>query len=91
MDANDDLILVLDIDTELKLEDDQLDDITLEDDVPYSNHYDGYTGSYEVTPVLYDEQELMTINKLMTDNVIVKEIPITSIQNQYGGITVVIG
>ena len=45
MDANDDLILVLDIDTELKLEDDQLDDITLEDDVPYSKHYDEYTGS----------------------------------------------
>ena len=91
MAANDELILVLDSDIELKLEEDLTGDMILVDDVPYQQHYEEYTGNYEVTPVLFDEQELLTRNKLMTDNVTVHEIPITTTTNPYGGRTVVIG
>ena len=91
MAANDELILILDSNIELKLEYDQSSDMVLVDDVPYSQHYEKYTGNYEVTPVLYDDQELLTRNKLMTDNVTVHEIPVTWTTNPYGGNTVVIG
>ena len=91
MAANDELVLILDSDIELKLDYDESGDMTLVDDVPYAQHYDEYTGNYVVTPVLYDEQELLTRNKLLRDNVTVKEIPITTTTNPYGGKTVVIG
>jgi len=91
MAANDELILILDSDIELRLEDDDTNDMVLIDDVPYEHHYEEYTGNYEVTPVLYDEQVLLTKNKLMTDNVTVREIPVTWSTNPYGGNTVVIG
>ena len=79
--ANDDLILVLDDDA----------DLVLVDDVPYAQHYDEYQGQYEVTPILYDEQELRTRDKLMRDNVTVKAIPVVITSNPYDGKTVVIG
>ena len=79
--ANDDLILVLDDDA----------DLVLVDDVPYAQHYDEYEGQYEVTPILYDEQTLLTNDKLMRGNVTVKAIPVTQTTNPYNGLTVVIG
>lgn len=91
MAANDELVLILDSDVELKLDYDESGDMTLVDDVPYAQHYEEYTGNYVVVPVLYDEQELLTRNKLLRDNVTVKEIPITTTANPYGGKTVVIG
>ena len=89
--ANDDLILVLDDDIQLTLDDGGGDDSILADDIPYAQHYTDYTGQYEVTPILYDEQELRTKDKHMLDNVTVKEIPVTWTTNPYGGNTVVIG
>jgi len=88
--ANDDLILVLDEDIELSLEDEE-DDAVLADDVPYAQHYTEYDGPYVVTPILYDEQGLRTHDKLMKHDVTVKEIPIITTTNPYGGKTVVIG
>ena len=91
MAANDELVLILDSNIELKLDYDESNEMTLVDDVPYAQHYDEYTGNYVVTPALYNEQELLTRNKLLTDNVTVREIPITTTTNPYGGRTVVIG
>jgi hypothetical protein len=49
-----------------------------------------YTGSYEVTPRA-DEQILDTANKIMSDDVTIKEIPYAEVTNPAGGITVIIG
>ena len=51
---------------------------------------DWYDGEYDVTPMLTD-QTLLTRDKLMRNNVTVREIPVTSTSNPYGGQTVVIG
>ena len=50
-----------------------------------------YTGAYVVTPKLNGEIVLETRGKKMTDNVIVKEIPVSRIINPNGGITLKIG
>ena len=89
--ANNDLILVLDEDLLLTLEDDGTGDAVLVDSNPYAPHYSEYAGPYEVTPILYDEQELRTNNKLMKDDVTVKPIPVVITTNPYDGKTVVIG
>lgn len=52
--------------------------------------YDTYTGPYEVTPRLY-QQEFETSQKLMNDDVTVYEIPITRTSNPQDGLTVLIG
>ena len=49
-----------------------------------------YDGSYEVTPRVY-AQSLDTDGKLMSDDVTVHEIPVTSTSNLQGGLTVLIG
>ena len=45
-----------------------------------------YHGSYEVTPKLVD-QTLPTKDKSMTDNVVVKEVPVARVSNPSGGKT----
>lgn len=52
-----------------------------------AEHYDG---SYTITPSV-DIQTLYTSHKMMTDNVIVNEIPCYITSNQYQGETVYIG
>ena len=79
--ANDDLVLIMDNSA----------DAVLVDDVPRAQHYTDYTGAYTVTPILYDEQELRTKDKHLTDNVTVEAIPVTDTVNPYGGRTIVIG
>lgn len=49
-----------------------------------------YTGSYEVTPRA-NEQTLATANKIMSNDVTVKEIPYAEVANPAGGTTVIIG
>lgn len=88
---NDDLILILDDDTDLTLEDDYDDTSELVDDIPHAQRYSDYTGMYVVSPLLIDEQELRTKDKRMTDNVRVLPINEQYILNQYGGITAIIG
>ena len=51
---------------------------------------DPYTGSYTITPKLFD-QILKTEGKRMLDDVTVKEIPVYAAANPHGGITVTIG
>lgn len=50
-----------------------------------------YDGEYTVTPRLDAEQELLTQNKLMANNVVVHPIPVVITTNPYDGRTVVIG
>lgn len=45
-----------------------------------------YTGSYEVIPKLVD-QTLPTKDKSMTDDVVVKEVPVARVSNPSGGKT----
>lgn len=45
-----------------------------------------YHGSYEVTPKLVD-QTLPTKDKSMTDDVVVKEVPVARVSNPSGGKT----
>ncbi len=49
-----------------------------------------YHGAYKVIPKV-TEQELETKNKLMSDNVLVGEIPYSSVDNLAGGQTLTIG
>lgn len=49
-----------------------------------------YKGDYIITPMAYDEQELETKNKLLEDNITVKEIPYYRVSN-VDGTTVYIG
>lgn len=49
-----------------------------------------YEGEYEVTPKLV-EQTLLTKNKLMREDMVIKTIPITTVGNNSGGNTVIIG
>ena len=49
-----------------------------------------YTGEYEVTP-LVTSQVLETKQKLMTDDLKIKEIPFFNVSNTSGGTTVYIG
>lgn len=55
-----------------------------------TTEYDVYDGVYQVTPKL-ESKILATRNKLMTDDVTVEEIPISSVSNTAGGTTVIIG
>jgi hypothetical protein len=49
-----------------------------------------YVGEYEVTPRLI-EQTLLTKNKIMREDMVIKTIPITTVGNNSGGNTVIIG
>lgn len=49
-----------------------------------------YTGSYVAKPKAYVEQILNTANKLLVDNITIKEIPCFEQRNEYGN-TMVIG
>lgn len=49
-----------------------------------------YTGTYEVTPLPFAEQELRTANRVMARNVVVHEIPYHETSNP-SGITIIIG
>lgn len=52
--------------------------------------YKHYEGKYEVKPS-FEKQKLNTKNKVMDDDVTVKEIPVTVVSNSSGGNTVIIG
>lgn len=58
-------------------------------EVPVASE-DTYEGPYTVVPA-FETQELHTANKLMTDNVSVKEIPVRITSNTAGGKTMYIG
>ena len=52
--------------------------------------YIPYEGPYEVIPA-FDDQILETAEKTMSDDVVVKEIPVAEVSNPAGGLTLTIG
>lgn len=50
-----------------------------------------YEGSYEVTPMINVAQILRTQSCILSDNIVVKEIPYYETSNTAGGYTVIIG
>ena len=55
-----------------------------------STAYEDYTGSYDVTPLI-TAQRLPTADKHMTDDVLIRMIPTSEVQNSAGGVTFTIG
>jgi len=86
----DELILVFETDSELDLimDDSGSFELVMNDG---GSAPPAYTGEYVVIPRIATEQVLATDGKLMTDDVTVREIPVTRTSNIYGGKTVVIG
>lgn len=52
--------------------------------------FENYTGSYDITPLI-TAQRLPTANKHMTNDVLVRMIPTSEVQNSAGGVTFIIG
>lgn len=77
----------IELEEELKLEELELD-VIIEGSI--SPDYDMYKGSYNITPLAYNKQELETKNKIMEKNLIVKEVPFFEVSNTEGT-TVYIG
>lgn len=82
-----DMILILD-DDDLELSVDYIDTVFV-DDVSHAAHYDEYTGSYEVYPSLEEDIELATIGKLMTDDLVIKALPVDPAEAEISGTNVV--
>ena len=59
-------------------------------DVPLIEKRDTYEGDYAVTPST-SEQRLATANKVLEQDVVIKEIPYSEVSNLAGGNTVYIG
>lgn len=49
--------------------------------------YDVYSGAYDVVPKAYNSQTLLTANKLLNENIIVKEVPYYETGNSSNGVT----
>jgi hypothetical protein len=50
-----------------------------------------YTGSYEVTPDVFNPQILKTKNCILTDDIVINEVPYFETSNDQNGITIYIG
>lgn len=50
-----------------------------------------YTGEYDVTPQVQSDIVLYTRNKQMTENLLVRKIPLHEVTNISGGKTLIIG
>ena len=50
-----------------------------------------FKGPYEVIPKVDEEQELPTADKMLSENILVKEIPFYKTSNEIGGYTIYIG
>ncbi len=52
--------------------------------VSMQKSYPIYDGKYNITPLAYNEQVLMTANKLLKKNIIVDKVPYTETHNESG-------
>lgn len=60
------------------------------DGAPIAAH-ETYEGAYEVTPKIYEAVELPTRDRLLRDDVTVKQIPQYEVSNEAGGTTLIMG
>lgn len=49
-----------------------------------SGKYTPYSGTYDVTPEAFNEQILLTANKYLDNNIIVRKVPYVETHNQDG-------
>lgn len=59
--------------------------------VSITKEYDIYDGDYKIVPGTFGEQVLPTSNRVLKEDVVVKEIPFYETSNDSGGITAYIG
>lgn len=86
-----DMILTVGDNDDYILLDDPMADVVLEDSFSSESHHETYTGPYTVDPVFNEDVQLATNNRVMTDDVTVRQIKVTQSINPSGGRTVVIG
>jgi hypothetical protein len=70
------------------------DTLTASTGIPVAKEYTGapvYDGEYVVIPLAREEQALPTAAHLLTQDVVVREIPYYEVSNPSGGYTVNIG
>lgn len=79
------LILILEDDSDLVFDGDYEADTVFVDDVPHAHQYDEYSGSYEVTPSFEEDIELPTVGKLMIDDLVVKAVQIDPAEAEISG------
>lgn len=56
-----------------------------------SQEHEVYSGSYEVTPSINDDQILDTAHKVLSDDIVVNKVPYFETSNNSNGKTVYIG
>ena len=59
--------------------------------VSVTREYDVYSGEYQVVPKAFEQQVLPTSNRVLKEDVVVKEVPFYETSNDSGGITAYIG
>lgn len=59
--------------------------------VSVTKEYDIYDGEYKIIPRIFEEQVLPTSNRVLKEDVVVKEVPFYETGNDSGGITAYIG
>lgn len=59
--------------------------------VSVTKEYDIYGGEYEIIPKAFEEQVLPTSNRVLKEDVVVKEVPFYETGNDSGGMTAYIG
>ena len=59
--------------------------------VSVTKEYDIYGGEYEIIPKAFEEQVIPTSNRVLKEDVVVKEVPFYETGNDSGGMTAYIG
>lgn len=59
--------------------------------VSVTKEYDIYDGEYKIVPRIFEKQVLPTSNRVLKEDVVVKEVPFYETSNDSGGITAYIG
>lgn len=61
--------------------------VAAENGAESSEEHEQYTGSYEVTPKAFESQTLETSDKILTDDIVISEVPYYETANATGGVT----
>lgn len=86
------IIIDLADEEEIIIDDEDTEEVSVEDNIEkiYLNNYNYYKGEYDITPLAFQQQKLETKDKILKENVIVKEVPFFEVSN-VEGTTVYIG
>ena len=59
--------------------------------VSVTREYDVYSGEYQVVPKAFEQQVLPTSNRVLKEDVVVREVPFYVVSNESDGVTAYIG